>query len=316
MSYKTSLRLFVKFRRCFSCSKCYFLLYSRSGIEKIHVIVTSPAYQSLTEIPNLLGCDVTHWQAKPDAVSGEWIFDLDDLESLITTHTRLLVVNFPHNPTGYYPCETDWQAIISVCQQHNVFIFSDEIYIGTQQLSNLQHSTFCSHYDNAMTMCGMSKGFGMPGIRIGWLCCRNADVMKLVAQYKDYVSIFPPSPSQILALIGLRQRAYLLARVNHTITDNLVELEDFICKHSDVFEWHKPRAGTMTLVKFKGWLMAMENGNLTAICHRLAKEEGILLNPSAVVVNGETFVRIGYARKTFVRDLAALTEVLNKWRPK
>lgn len=77
----------------------------------------------------MLGCDVSTWNARSDL--GEWTFDLGDLEALVTSKTRLLIFNFPHNPTGYYPPDDDWQAILNLCKQRGMFIFSDEIYIGT-----------------------------------------------------------------------------------------------------------------------------------------------------------------------------------------
>ncbi len=90
----------------------------------------------------------------------------------------------------------------------------------------------------------------------------------------------------------------------------------FIRLHSDVLEWHKPRAATVTLVKVKGWLLDMAGGKLTNIYHRLAREEGILLHPSSAFAIDDVYFRFGYGRKSMTQGLAALDKVLNKWRPK
>ena len=297
----------------FICAICIFCSCRHFKTDKIHTIVTCPAYQSLTEIVEMVKCDVSHWQAKRQ-LSGEWNFLLSDLKSLIRDDTRLLILNFPHNPTGFYPDEDEWNSILNLCKERGIFIFSDEIYIGTQQRADLKHITFCAHYENAMTMSGMSKSFGMPGIRIGWLCCQNKGVMQFVTQFKDYVSICPPAPSEILALIGLRRRSFFINRTNEIVAANILELEQFVKKHSDVLEWHKPRSSTVTLATFKGWLLEMGEGQVTNLCRRLAEQEGIMLFPSAFFNTEDVHVRFGIGRRAFPAGLAALGQVIDKWR--
>ena len=90
-----------------------------------HVICTFPGYQSLYEIAEGLGCEVTRWQ--PDEKNG-WRFDPDFLEEAIRPDTRLVIVNFPHNPTGYLPSKEDFQRILEIAQKHDVYLFSDEMY--------------------------------------------------------------------------------------------------------------------------------------------------------------------------------------------
>ena len=281
----------------------------------LSVIATFPAYQILTTLVTHLGCDVSNWKAVRDSSTGEWIFNLSDFESLITNDTKLLIVNFPHNPTGFYPDDEMWHDVLRICKDRNIFIFSDEIFIGTQQ-PGFNHKSFCTDYVNAMTMSGTSKSFGLQGIRIGWLCSRNKAVMQLAERLKDCITICPSTPSEILAIIGLRRRNVFLKRTNEIIATNLIEVDRFIQSNQDIFEWHKPRAATVTLVKVKGWLLEMAGGKITNLCHRLAREEGILAIPSSVFDIDDCYVRLGFSRSSMPASLEALGKVLNKWKSK
>lgn len=132
-----------------------------------HVICTFPGYQSLYEIAEGIGCEVTKWQ--PDENKG-WMFDLEFLRNNIKPNTKLLVINFPHNPTGYLPTKEDFEKIIDIAREHNLYVFSDEMYKLLEFNPNHRLSSACEIYDKAITLFGMSKTFGMAGVRIGLAC--------------------------------------------------------------------------------------------------------------------------------------------------
>ena len=128
-----------------------------------HIICTYPGYQSLYEIARALGCDVTVWEPKEEG----WKFDVAFLEKNIRPNTKLIIVNFPHNPTGYLPSKEDFQKIINIAKKHNIFVFSDEMYRFLEYNSKDRPPSACEVYDTAITLSGMSKVFGMAGARIG-----------------------------------------------------------------------------------------------------------------------------------------------------
>ncbi len=94
-----------------------------------HVIVHSPCYQSLVEVARSIGCRITLWQARPEA---GWALDLDELRKALKRKTRLVVVNTPHNPTGYLMPSHDQQAMVRILQDHGAILFSDEVYRGLE----------------------------------------------------------------------------------------------------------------------------------------------------------------------------------------
>src|SRR5665648_36497 len=116
-----------------------------------HMICTAPGYQSLYEVAEGLGCEVTKWQ--PQERNG-WRFDPDFLEEHITDNTRLLVINFPHNPSGYLPSQADFQRIIDFARKHNLYLFSDEMYRFLEYDESDRLPSACEDYNKAVTLFG------------------------------------------------------------------------------------------------------------------------------------------------------------------
>ncbi len=138
-----------------------------------HVIATYPGYQSLYAIAEALGCAVTRW---PLAVrDGRWRLDLDGLADQIRPETRLLVVNFPHNPTGYLPDRSELDAIIELARRHGLHVFSDEMYRLLEYDAATRLPPVADLYERGISLSGLSKSFALPGLRIGWLAMRDAE---------------------------------------------------------------------------------------------------------------------------------------------
>ncbi|MCJ7814601.1 MAG: pyridoxal phosphate-dependent aminotransferase, partial [Xanthomonadales bacterium] len=168
------------------------------------VIVLTPAYDALIRMfEHVVGAErVRRWKFEPTAIS--WQLDLDGLRRLITAKTRLVVVNFPHNPTGYLPTPEFQQQLAALIEEHGLLMFSDEMYFGLVQPDVAPIPSAADLTRNAVVLSGLSKTYGLPGLRCGWLIVRDETLRENIMNWKFYTSICPPGPSEYLAILALR----------------------------------------------------------------------------------------------------------------
>ena len=266
-----------------------------------HVITTFPGYQSLYEIANALGCEISKWQ--PDYNNG-WNFEIEKLESLIRKDTKLVVINFPHNPTGATISNHDFKEVIELCRKNTTLLFSDEMYRFLEYNSKDRLPSASDLYENAVSLFGMSKSFALPGLRIGWLSSKNEELMRQIAEFKDYTTICNNAPGEILSIIALRNTEQILKRNLKIIYNNLHLLESFFTKHQDLFEWVPPTTSPIAFPKYKGETVISE------FCKKLVEEKETMLLPSSVYGFDGNYFRLGFARKDFAEGLAKLDELV------
>jgi len=264
------------------------------------VVCAYPGYQSLFEIARAVGCVVDLWRPREQGV---WRFDPDDLAGMLGRGTRLVVVNFPHNPTGALPSREEYFAVVEAAGHTGARVFSDEMYRLLEGDPDERLSAGCELAADALSLSGMSKVFGMAGTRIGWIVTRDAEAMRGLAEFKDYTTICSSAPSEVLALIGLRARAALVERHRARIARNLAALEAFVARHGERFALAPPRAGSVCLLRLR-------DGHATDFCRLVMDKAGIMLLPSSVFQFGDEHVRIGLGRENMPDVLARLESAL------
>ena len=268
-----------------------------------HVVCTNPAYQSLHEIARSIGCQVTYWT--PDEAHG-WRFDVEQLEASLRLDTRLVVVNFPHNPTGYLPSRSEFEALVDLVGRRGIYLFSDEMYRRLEIEDNATLPAACELYDRAISLSGLSKAYGLPGLRIGWLATSVADVLERVTRLKDYTTICNSAPSEILATIALRNREAILKSQLTRLRNNLGLLDAFFASHPDCFQWNRPLGGSICLPR----LTCVEDAY--SFCEKLVQETGIMLVPSQVLQFGDNHVRMGFGRQNLPEVLSLFSNYLEQ----
>ena len=270
-----------------------------------HAIVPTPNYQSAETIP-LSVCDATGVPMHRTQMKGGWRVDLDDIRAAIRPNTRLLSLNFPHNPTGMLMPRDDLQALIDLAREHGIWILSDEVYRGVELDPADRMPQIADIYERGISLNVMSKAYGLPGLRIGWIAAQDRDLLQRVERYKHYLSICNSGPSEVLALIALKARERILARNHALLSRNVVALERLFADFPGLIEWTRPLGGCVAFPRFVG----PEGGD--AFCCKLLEESGVLLLPGAIYASELTEIpqnhfRIGFGREQVFEDgLAAM----------
>ncbi|MDY7229294.1 aminotransferase class I/II-fold pyridoxal phosphate-dependent enzyme [Hyalangium rubrum] len=262
-----------------------------------HAVVTWPGYQSLHEVARATGAEVT---LLPLREEDGWALDVDAVRRALRPNTRLLVVNFPHNPTGSLPEPAAFEALCALAEERGVYLLSDEVYRLLEHAPARTLPAAVERSTRALSLGVMSKAFGLAGLRVGWLACRDAELLRRCAAYKDYTSICNSAPSEVLSLIALRAKEQVLARSRAILEANLKLLDAFFARHTDTFRWVRPRAGSVAFPKL------LRDTPISTFCQTLIDREGVLLLPGDVYDFPGNHFRLGFGRTNLPEALSRL----------
>jgi aspartate/methionine/tyrosine aminotransferase len=266
-----------------------------------HVVVLTPAYDSLLNLAEHVSGNVSPWLIQP--TPSDWQLDLEELDQLVSDYTKLIVVNFPHNPTGFLPAPAELEAIIAIARRHGTWLFCDEMYRGLEIGDAETLPSAADQYERSIVLAGLSKVHGLPGLRSGWLVVQDEGLLEELVNWKHYTTICSPVPSEFLALAALRAQELLIARNRSIIAHNLQVATSFFERWSELFTWRPPQAGSVALV-------GLHQPSATDYCHHLAKDAGVLLLPSTCLGYGDKHLRFGFGRTAFPTHLAHYDQYL------
>jgi aspartate/methionine/tyrosine aminotransferase len=270
-----------------------------------HAVVVVPNYQSAEAVPQTL-CAVTGVALAPE---DGWDLDPDAVAAALRPNTRLIAVNFPNNPTGAVASPGRWQALVELARRRGIYLFSDEIYRGVELDPAATLPQAADLYERGISLNGVSKAYGLPGLRIGWLACRDHAVLDRAEQVKHYGSICNSAPSEVLATIALKARATLLEGTRALIAANLPHFAEFFGRHRDLFDWAPPQGGCVCYPRYLG------ADGVEEFCRAAVEESGVLLLPASVYLSplaalpADRF-RVGVGRVNAPECLAALDDFL------
>jgi aspartate/methionine/tyrosine aminotransferase len=269
-----------------------------------HVIVQVPTYQSLYSLPQALGVDVELLELQE---TRGWTFQLADLIDRLRPNTRAVVLNLPQNPTGMSMALDDYLALFQLAEERGFVVFVDEIYRLLEQdpATTLPAAADCSA--QGVSLGAMSKIFGLPGLRLGWLATRNSEVTARLAGLRDYHNSTISAPSEALAHLALTHKDRILADNRTRIDRNLVLLDAFMNRQGNRITWQRPGAGTMAFPRLADGLSS------STLTDRLLKDAGILLPSSRYFDHGDSHFRIGFATDHFADDLLALEDAIDQF---
>jgi hypothetical protein len=271
-----------------------------------HAIVVVPNYQAAETIP-LEICNVS---GVPLDENDNWSLDIDRVKQQIRPNTKLISINFPNNPTGAVLGKDRFQALISLCREKGIYLFSDEVYRLVERDPSIRLPQVSDVYEKGLSLNVMSKAYGFSGLRIGWIMTKDADLLQKMERYKHYLSICNSAPSERLAIIALKSKNKILERNRTLVNSNATQLESFFNEFPDRFEWYRPDGGCVGFPRYKG------PGDTNHFCEDLVERTGVLLLPpriyhSELLETPQDRFRIGFGRKNIDKGLSVFRNYLS-----
>jgi aspartate/methionine/tyrosine aminotransferase len=250
------------------------------------VVMLVPNYMQTWGLARAFGGTIREWRLVEDSAAGKWRADLNALEQLVSARTKMIVICNPNNPTGARLTASDLDAIAKIADRHGTWILSDEVYRGAE-IDGHETASMWGRSERAIVTSGLSKAYGLPGLRIGWIVAPPSLVAGMWS-YHDYVTICPGALSDRLARVALQpeRRARLFERTRGILRRNLPLIEAWL-SDAGGFQWITPEAGAIVYVRYDHGI------NSTTLVNRLREEKSVLIVP------GDHFGMDGYLRLGF-----------------
>lgn len=248
------------------------------------VVVLTPTYMQVAGLVGAFGAILREWPMVLDRAARRWRPDLDALDALVGPATRAVVLCTPNNPTGARLTAAELDAVAAAAARHGAWVVSDEIYRGAE-LDGVPSASMWGRGERVIVTSGLSKAYGLPGLRVGW-AVGPPELVDSLWGYHDYTSIAPGALSDRLATAALApgRREQLLARTQGILRENLPRVEAWLAGCGHAFEWVAPEAGAFIFARYEHAV------NSTALVTRLRDEESVLIVP------GDHFGLDGYLR--------------------
>lgn len=264
------------------------------------VIAVSPCYQQLFAVAKSIGCKLKYWSL--DFERG-FVPDIKQLKALITSQTRMLVVNFPHNPTGTSLSPEQQKDLVETVAETGSYLVWD----GAFSEMTHYHQPLPDPgmwYDQTITLGTLSKGYGLPGLRVGW-CLTSPHILERFLRLRDYVTLHLSPLIELIAERAVRH-AHILLRIRmEQARTNLDRLVAWVECYREFVDWIPPQGGVCAFLRILGC------DDIEAFCHRFAREYRVLLVPGTCFSH-PGFVRLGFGGYTpkFDEGLTRLSELL------
>jgi aspartate/methionine/tyrosine aminotransferase len=262
-----------------------------------HALIVRPAYQSLAEVARAAGADVSDLELREAA---GWRLDVSEVGAALRTNTRLIMINEPHNPTGSLSDRATFDRLVELAAESGARLIVDEVYRFLEFDPADRLPAGADALETGVSIGVMSKSFGLAGLRIGWIATRDRELLARLAAFKDYTTICNSAPSEVLALIALRAGPPVLTRNRAIVEANLPLLDRFFDRWPGVFEWVRPRGGSVAFPRL------IADRPIESFARELVEETGVLILPGTLFGDTGNRFRMGYGRTNLPAALERL----------
>jgi aspartate/methionine/tyrosine aminotransferase len=269
-----------------------------------HAIVIKPCYQSLEAVPQAIGAEITAIWLDPKQ---KWKLNIKDVQNAFRPNTKLLILNYPHNPTGTILDHQTFEAIIRLAREYQCYIFCDEMYRLLEIDEADRLPSIADAYEKGISHFGMTKSFGLAGLRIAWLGCQERNLLESIASYKLYTSICSSALSEVIALMALRAKETILHRNRQIVKKNLGILDQFIERQAPRVSWVRPQSGTIAFLEL---LLPTPADQFN---EQLVQSQGVLIMPGNIFDFPGNFFRIGFGRQNMPQALQLFEQFLDSY---
>ena len=249
------------------------------------IVIMLPNYMQIWGIARNMELSVKTFHLKEE---NNWAADLDELKNAVTDKTKLIAVCNPNNPTGYVLTESEMKEIISAADKVGAWILTDEVYAGVEHNTNDETTSFYGKYDKVLAVGSMSKAYGLPGLRIGWVVAPESTIDKIWARH-EYTTLSATMLSNKLAAIALSQqvRPHVIKRARDYVRNGFPVLKKWMDSHENTFHFTPPQAAAIAFIRYNLNIKSYE------FTERLRKEKSVLIVPGQHF-GMDYFVRISF----------------------
>ena len=262
------------------------------------VVAITPIFEPLIKTAQDIGCEIELISLQ---ANDQWQLDLNQLEDAINDGCKLLIINFPHNPTGAMISKDQLLQIINICERNNCWILSDEVFRGLEHHPEDRLPAVSDLYEKSISISVLSKAFALPSLRIGWISCQNKKILDQTLQVKDYLSICNSLFDEKLATKIIPHYDHIWERNRLLLTRNLERLNQHFEKHQNKFKLSQPMAGCTAFPIVNGGQTAAE------FSKELIRSEKLMLLPDELFVTELNGFRLGFGHEHHVDHYHLLT---------
>lgn len=247
-------------------------------------------------------------------VSGrEWKFDVEELRSLVKPQTRLIVINFPHNPTGAYITRAQLDGIVEIARSCGAYLYSDEMYRDLIVRDGIEPlPAVCDIYEKGVSLWGTAKSFGLAGLRTGWFVSQDTDLLAKIQSFKDYLSICSSAPSEVLTAMALNHSENFIGPNVEKIRSNVAFFKEAVeaGKLPFVTDFIPPVAGSVAFVGIDpakaAYLLDFTPATALEFSDAVVEKYGIMTVPAPMFETSGNWLRIGFGRENFKEVVSTL----------